>query len=333
MYILDSSLKLFFSLFISIFLAGFVVNALPEEKERNDIVAYASHYDCLLQVGSGDSIYVCGDRIGNPPDFLYENFVAFFSGFLSVENFSIPLFFISFFIYFSVIYVSVSVSKLWFYSLVFLLVDFRFYELGNNILRNGISLSFLMWFVYFNYKGFWRLALSNAFLSVASHITVSPAYLVAGKFLGFWFVIISMLIIYLILYFLPFLLTYAPEVFQSKYHAYDVEFSHVDLSFLPLHYILILIVSVFLVGLKGFYGFIFGLFLMFSYLSFLMSGSGIGYRFVNFAMPFASILASYIFYYIHRRLGRVALYFFSMVYLLFAFALFCKNYEFIVRAY
>lgn len=284
-----------------------------ESRARNDLSAYDAHFQCI-QVQAPIS---CRNEIGRPADFLYEFIVVAFNRVLLVENFKIFLLIFSFFIYFVVLSFPINLSKFYFIPLLFILSDFRFYELGGNVLRNGLALSILAIIVKCKLRGLINLA------PIFSHISAAP--FVLYKVFSYR-PILGILTIFIAIVGLSFVgsviqmfaLIPIPEL-QGKIQAYfhESEFSSFAVSKTYLFYFFFLLF--FCRTLKSDKNFLigFGLFSSFFFFHLVFSVSEIGYRFLNYCVPFVGLAMGRVFDYLAGRYGVYAFGF-----LLFMFGLF-----------
>lgn len=333
------STKLFMTIAIALVLAFFTALSADKAKVSNDILAYSLHYECLDS--SLSSIIGCQPVIGSPPDFLYQA-LAYSSKLVFGENgFEWFILFFSFLVYFIILHISAKYSPYYLITVIFMLTDFRFYELGNNVLRNGLALVVFMLVFYF----YMRFSLKRNFvlnsLPVFAHITALAFAPITSQRLFLALYLVGLVVaIFLAFYFpliLNFIYDYFPLAVQHKINAYQMitnEKGNVSFS-LPLHY--------FLVFIAGFYFLLKSrshlFFLCFNIIYFLFLWSivfdqfGVGYRLHNYSVPFIALLVAYYLFEIKKMLGFVFFavsYFIVMVFFLMQFA---RNFDFIFRGF
>lgn len=132
---------------ISVIISFFIANSVNNFKERNDLPMYSNYYQCINDDIS--SLFECNKVIGNPTSIIYQSSAFFFKIYLGVDKFYWYLFFLAFFLYFSILYTTHKISPIPIVSALFLLTDFRFWEYGSNILRAGLAISIFMWIFYY----------------------------------------------------------------------------------------------------------------------------------------------------------------------------------------
>lgn len=329
--------KLFISIAIALILAFFTALSIDKVKENNDMLAYSFHYECL---GSNfASISACQNKIGSPPDFLYQ-VLAYSSKFVFGKNgFEWFILFFSFFVYFVILHVSAKYSPYYVIAVLFMLTDFRFYELGNNVLRNGLALVVFMLIFHFYMRYSLKRSFLLNFLPVSTHITalafvpiasnrltllLYPLGIVVAVFLGLYFQLI-----------LNFIYEYLPLTVQHKIDAYQMindEEGRVSFS-LPMHYLLIFIAGLYFLfkSRSGLFFLCFNIIYFLFLFSIIFDQFGVGYRFLNYAVPFVALLVAYYLFEIKKNFGFVLFvtsYFFAVLFFLIQFS---RNFDFIFR--
>ena len=268
--------------------------------------------------------------------------LAYSSKFVFGENsFEWFILFFSFFVYSVILHISSKYSPYYLIAVLFLLTDFRFYELGNNILRNGLALVVFMLIFHF----YMRYSLKRSFflnlLPVSAHITalalvpiasnrltllLYPLGIVVAVFLGLYFQLI-----------LNFIYEYLPLALQQKINAYQMindEEGRISFS-LPMHYLLVFIAGLYFLfkSRSGLFFLCFNIFYFLFLFSIIFDQFGVGYRFLNYAVPFVAILVAYYLFEIKKMFGFAWFASFYFLIMLFFFFFFLRNFDFIFRGF
>lgn len=332
--------KFFFIFSLSLFFAFLVANSYEQPKINSDLKTYSLHYECLQDDFS--SLAKCSEVIGSPIDVLYEYVAFFFKVLFGGSGFVFFILIFSFLVYFLIISITIELSNNYFLiALFFLLSDFRFYELGNNVLRNGLAVVLVL--IIFRLYSYRSLNLGWVYRVIPSfaHITSLPFLFVIKLKLSLYLYAVFLAIAFLVGFKFSELLGFVYPILsvslQGKISAYQIlsqgEFQN-WFNF-PFHYLLIIILSSLFV--KRVRNEIFLLAFNISYVFFVFSlifnQFGIGYRFLNFIVPFLAIMLAYIFSYL-RHIENSLIYFFAVFfYFVFLMIVFFKNYDFIIRGF
>lgn len=334
--------RLFWFVFIAIYLFFFsaltAYNAL-EVKENNDLLAYSLYYNCLLNSGYPS----CLSEVGSSSEYVFYVITRFLSFY--ILDYNIFIFFYSFFIYFSVFYLVVSFTKnksklAVFVSISFLLTDFRFYDLGNNVLRHGLAVVLMLLFVsLFMSKIRWGRYF-YLFFPMLSHVSSIGhlVILIKSRLLDgvlFWLSIMlagyffSISIIELALeYFLNFDFVFDKLLYYKQNSSYGNDW-------LPFHYIVIVLFSLYFTLKNDIYMAVRRILLAYVFLSIVFIPLDMSYRFVSFITPLVAILIAFQVDLVVSKFKN-ALEVKSLVFVFFMFYLFFivfKNYTFIVKGF
>lgn len=168
---LNFVIKLSLILLIGIFSSIFAANREDTGKDRNDTAVYAAHYYCI---SSSRSIDQCRNEIGGSQyEFIYEQLIKFLTINLNLDRFHYIKLATSALIYLSIL-ISVGLrSRNTTLSLLILLLDFRFWEYGSNVLRHGLAAAFTAISLLLLSKNRPRLSLFTKLLAIFSHLSAA----------------------------------------------------------------------------------------------------------------------------------------------------------------
>ncbi|TQP45150.1 EpsG family protein [Vibrio cholerae] len=320
---------------ISLLLSFCVSQSNFHNRADNDLPAYENFYYCLKV----ESVDTCRLLISSN----YEYAFYWLFGLISFTglSFSLFLFLLSFLIYsmllFFVIRLSSKSFNLFLFSLLFLLVDFRFYDYGFNILRHGFASVMMMFATLFYILNSSKFRYAFLFSPVFFHLSaVAQLVLILRTKLlysrVFWFFLI--LILYLLGQYLPNVLSHLSGLdYVGDKLSYYIE-GHRNQDWLPLQYMLVLVLSLLFDIKNSTYLIVRQVFLVLVAISMVFISTGMSYRFIAFSMPFAAILITYhISYFIdlfERRNRFLILLGLSMCFTLYAVLYFYKYNEFIL---
>jgi hypothetical protein len=325
-------------LLIAIFLALLVANS-TNSGDRNDLISYANHYNCLSDAYL--SVSNCSGMIGNPFDFIYQG-LAFIFKYLGGEgSFKYFIFFISFFIFYSISVVVDRYSKVYFLPVMFLLVDFRFWEYGFNTIRHGLSLAIFMH--VFNYQlkreEFKVLSVVRA-IPLFAHVSSFFYSFTSVKKFSVFFIFLSFSSCFLISFyfyesFLNLLSGYMPLRIIDKLNFY-LNLNSESGYAIPLHYGVILLFSavsiVFGPEVDRVYVYSFNISWFIFLASILIYPLGVSYRVLSYMLPFIAILFGYqVNYFIHFFKQREIKLIFLLLFFIILGVILFKNFEFILR--
>jgi len=317
------------SALIAFLLSAILMQSIDDQKSRNDLKHYQAHYNCLTL--SISSIASCQPVLGKPIDILYQSFAYVMKFFYGNSGFYLFSFSFSFLVYFTVLYFSSVVVRFSLIPFLFLLSDFRFYELGSNVLRNGMAVSLTI--IIFYFKGGTVLRL----IPILAHLSTIP-FLVARYVninrMGYLFLLVSAFFLSEFVYFiLVFLMEYSSPALAGKIYAYTTSMDY-SKTLPPLQYVGVLFLCLYFYPIlrKDYWFFSsFNVFFTFTLFAIVFQPFGIGYRFFNFVTPFAAISLSLVISYVARAYGKFA-FIFLVLFMILAFLLiFWKNYEAIFR--
>lgn len=321
----------------SLVLSYFVANSNYHNRIGSDLIAYDIFYDCL----SSNEIDACRNIISSNYEFSFYFCFKLLS--LAGFDFSSVLFIVSFFIYSSLSILVVRFSKdeyqLYWFALIFLFTDFRYYDYGFNIIRHGVASVAMLAVAAFFLVTRKKVKYILLFLPMSFHITaVAQLSLLAkprfcySRF--FWF---SLFFILSILIFSPAFSWIVATVYNINYLGDKLAYylnSDRNLDWIPLQYFVILCFA-FLLNIKEYYYLSFRqVFFALMSLSIIFYPFGMSYRFVAFAMPFSAILLTYQFGYIYSSLSNKSKYLLGagavFFMLIFCFLNVFKYYDFIL---
>jgi hypothetical protein len=325
-------------LFIVAFTLAFLASVTKIGQDRNDLESYSNHYVCLGD--SFSSIGNCDLLLGQPYDFLYQ-LIAFLLKNIILLDFSMFIFVVSFFIFYTVVIVVTSRSKGALLTVLFLLVDFRFWEYGFNTLRYGLALSFLL-IAYHNKlcaNSFsTRLTILTAGISSVFHASGLISFALFVRWRA-WFIVSTLFISILVVYFFD-------AIFAMSIHIIPIELSQ-KLNFYlgrqesgyaaPIHYTVILLYATYLRIFRRIvdssFTLSFSILLALVVFSIALIPLGLSYRAFSFMTPFIAIIFGWQVFYISRLFGdipsRLLVYLIASFFLL---ILALKNYSFILRS-
>jgi hypothetical protein len=328
-------------------MAFFIANAAEDYKPRNDLPMYSDFYSCIRP--NFTSIVDCNSVIGNPFSIVFQSSSFFFKFFLGIDEFYWYLFFLSFFVYFSVLYTTSRVSPLAVISLLFLLTDFRFWEYGYNVLRAGLAIAIFMWvFYYISRKKYSRIRMKIiTILPATAHTSAIIFLLPKIKKYGILFIFMSFLFAVFFYYnFDYFFKNIAPNVLPEKvfnkinfYYRYKQMNVINDKVELPVHYFIIILFG-FVLYLRNsiqskVYIYSFNIVWLLFIFSIILSFLGMGYRLIGFMPPFISIIFSFeikLFMIKMKKYKAIQGIVFVSIIFLFSLILY-KNYNLIIKAF
>lgn len=325
----------------------FVSNAADTYKERNDLPMYKNNYSCLTC--DINSISECNKLMGNPQGVVYQ-YSAYFAKIFFNMNFNWYLFFFSFFVYFTILYIISKISPLHYVSIFFLLTDFRFWEYGYNILRAGLAETIFLIVFFILYKKKNILKKTKFFITGLPFLAHSSALVFLlirqKKYNIFFLLFILSISIALYQFFDDIIKNILPQILPIKmnnkinfYYKYQENYSTNLASFsIPIHYFMILTFAFFLIYIKKysykFFVYSFNIVLILFVFSYIFSLLGIGYRFIGFMPPFIAILFTYEIQILFKKIKSNIL---KMIVLILSFSfilvIFFKNYELIIKAF
>lgn len=321
------------------FVSFLTANAVYEYKERNDLLVYADYVGCL----QSNSILSCSEFISSSGEYFFY-LVAYLFSALFVE-FSHFILVYSFLIYSSVAILVASLSSrngflVYFMSISFLLTDFRFYDLANNVLRHGLAVLMMMLFLYQYTKfGRSRFVYLTSALPILSHISSIGHLFIffRKKIFDNGFVLFGIIVaLFLFNGLFEFLIksNVFPGYITGKLYYYYINSDGYS-DWLPSHYYLILLFSlilsvrdnIYLVVRKVFFGYVF--------LSIIFVPLDMSYRFVSFMTPLVSVMVGYQFQYVcslvkEKFLLKSIIFALFVIYLIFIVV---KNYEYLVKGF
>lgn len=169
----NTAIKIAAALLIAILASIISANRTDTGKDRNDTAAYASHYYCI---SSGKTVEQCRSEIGGTQyEFFYEQLVSFLTITIKFNSFyQIKL--ATAIATYSIILLAVALqSRNASLSLLILLLDFRFWEYGSNVLRHGFAAAFLAASVIFLSADRPKLSFLAKLLSISSHLSAAIA--------------------------------------------------------------------------------------------------------------------------------------------------------------
>ena len=278
---------------ISIWLAFMISVHSDKKRDRNDLYMYQKYYECINH--SSD----CKDIIGNPSDVLFSWIVSISKIF--IEKYYIFLFLYAFFINYLILWNIYKLSPFPLISVLFLLTDFRFYEYSSNILRVGLAELLLLiifkWqIIHFNNNKY----LVYKIIPLLAHISTFPALMAPMKRIKISFMLSSLIIIFILIFYFShifsFIKFFLPESILGKYfYYYNLTLIHSSSYSLPLHYISIIFLSIFLLNkIKStIYIYAFNIVWFLFIFSFILHLLNLEYRMFDLMPPFLSILLAY----------------------------------------
>ena len=167
----DFFIKFSAILLISLFAAIIAANRTDNEKDRNDTAAYAAHYYCI---SSHKTLDQCRNEIGgNKYEFLYEQFIGFLAQDLNLNYFYYIKIATALAIYSTILLAVGLQSRNTPLSLLILLLDFRFWEYGSNVLRHGFAAAFIAMGALLLTRNQLKLSIIAKFFAVISHLSAA----------------------------------------------------------------------------------------------------------------------------------------------------------------
>lgn len=311
-----------------------------EVKESNDLLTYSKYYDCLLDSG----LFSCSFEIGSKIEYFFYFFTKLFSFILIDYNFFIL--FYSFFIFLSVFLLVLKISEIksftiFFISISFLLTDFRFYDLGNNVLRHGLAVVMMLFFIYLfiNKKKIISVYLVS-FLPVLSHISSVGHFVlfINYKFLDgrlFW-IILGFSFYFFSNIFLESLLNFSKNIDfifdKLMFYSQNSSFSN---NWMPLHYLVVVIFTNLFTIQNPSYMAVRKVFLSYVLLSIMFIPLDMSYRFVSFMTPLVAILIAFqVDFFIKKFMHKCCLkQFILLLSIIYVFFIVNKNFDFLVKGF
>jgi hypothetical protein len=150
-----------------------------EFKARNDTNAYYNQYVCLSR--NNDPSYCRSDISSSPLEVIYEGVVRAGVYAFGRDGFWWYKFSLSLVVFFSIIWSVLLVSGNPIVSLIVLLSDFRFWEYGANVLREGVAAAFLSFALALYILGSRKSSLVLRCLAVGSHLSSLAAVLFTAR--------------------------------------------------------------------------------------------------------------------------------------------------------
>lgn len=244
---LNTVIKFAFIIAIGIIAALLVANRSDYGKVRNDTEVYAAHHSCI---SSTKSIELCRNEYGGIQyEFFYETFIYFLTANLGLDDFYYIKLATGIVVYLMILAAVGLQSKNVLLSLFILLLDFRFWEYGANVLRHGFATAFLVVGLLLLLRGKSKQSLVARVFAVSSHLSATVLiYLPKKKYkwstLAF-FSFITAAILLASEYWIPVLL--AANFANYKIGYYLGNSDGYNFSF-PLHYTFFLISGLVLYG-------------------------------------------------------------------------------------
>lgn len=287
--VLKKSIPIFFAFFLSIILATLAMYRPLDGKESNDTNMYYTHYLCIDNI---NNISDCEDKIGNSFDSLYVLSVKIYAQLFGSDGFSFFIFSLAFLYTFSLFMFVGQFSPLIFFSFLFLLTDFRFWEGFVNVLRHGLSLSVFLLCCTLGYGRSKIFALR--FFCLLAHKSSLVLCLAASKSkYSFKLIVTFFLVSFFILFNYDLLLSLTIFDSSNKLFFYSKDFN--DLSYsgagIPVHYYIILALSLFVYIKTDNEIFIYStnILLLLVCSAIVLSPINLGYRMSMFMTPFIAL--------------------------------------------
>jgi hypothetical protein len=153
-------------------------------KDRNDTSAYAAHYYC---VSSSKTLDYCRNEIGgNKYELLYERFIELLAKAFDFDRFSYVKIATAFVIYSTILLAVGLKSKNTLLSLSILILDFRFWEYGSNVLRHGFAASFVALGATLLIRENIKLSFAAKILAILSHLSAAVMLITPRKKYSIW---------------------------------------------------------------------------------------------------------------------------------------------------
>jgi len=269
-----------------------VANRGDHFKERNDTYIYKEHYRCMLSSGKS-----CNDIVRGMDVLFYT--IAKVIALLSFNDFFIYKLILALLILFPILLFVVTYSVNPLISILFLLVDYRFYEYSANVLRHGLALAFFCLFAVFYKHHMNKIKIASIF-AILTHIsaiiflffTSRRIKIKMGTFLSFLFV----LWFFLSKSFINIFSQYLPSKIQ--FYLLATKIVHFDI---PVHYLIVVALIILLYKrIEQAQLFIANSILILLLASLYLDLIGMGYRYVSFALPFVSVIIPHLIVIISR---------------------------------
>lgn len=273
-------------LIFSLVVGGLSANRSNHLKDRNDTIVYKEHFDCL---SSGRESEECETILStNLLEITYHTLAQLASKIMNFEIYKFLFAFIVAFLIFCSVYLLASGSLI---GLIYLMLDFRFWEFTTNTLRVGLAISLIMisYVLYFeSAKTYLKII---KYLGPLSHIAAAVFLAIPKKKINFLnlilFFLIALSLFKLESLWLPALIeTIAVD---SKLYYYTI--SGKPEYQVPLHYILVALGSlIFYKGSKS-TAYIATANTLYVLLmaSFIFGVIGMSYRIAAFMLPFVIV--------------------------------------------
>ena len=273
-------------LFFSIVVGSFSANRGNHFKDSNDTFAYKEHFDCF---SAGHESNDCNSIIStNSMEITYHALVQFASQLMNFEVYKFSFAFIVALLIFRSVYLLTSCSLL---SLLYLMLDFRFWEYATNTLRAGLALSLIMVGFTFYFKVTGRSLRNIIYLGPFSHLTVTIFLMIPKRKINFlWLFILFLTSVVLFKFessWTPKLIEYVSGDSKIYYYALSGKPEYQ----VPMHYIAITVgsllfykrasSSVFIVTANTLYVLVIA--------SFIFGVIGMSHRIAAFMLPFVVI--------------------------------------------
>ncbi len=331
--------KSIYTILIIIFLSNFIsflmANSSAENKVRNDISAYKSFY--MFIDSNVDSINRCNELIGAPSDRLFQVF-SYISKNIFCLDFTGFLYLLSFSITFIVLLIVAKNSVNPVIAILFLLIDYRFWEYSANTLRMGISVALLLlsFHLYLRHQN--KVTLLLKFIPLFAHIATFFYIFVPLRKINNRKIIFLFLLSIIFSYYFTDIFEYrnvVPQVFLNKLSFYYQQNILDDSSFgIPKHYTLIILFGFYLYTTKRIKDkiFIFSFnIIIFALLFFIiLIPLGMSYRYIYYMLPFISIVLSFEIEYLIKKKSLAYMGIVISIYSLLVLFITFNNLEFIL---
>lgn len=271
---------------LSLVVGGLSANRSNDLKHSNDTIVYKEHFDCL---SSGRESNECNIILStNQLEVTYHALVQFAS---QIMNFEIYKFLFAFTVAFLICHSVCSLTSGSFFGLLYLILDFRFWEYTTNTLRVGMALALVMMAFLLYFKPGKRYVSNVIYLGPLSHLTTVIFLAIPKKKINF---------LYLMMLFLISIVTFK---FESLWVSTLIDNIAVDSKLyfytlsgkpeyqVPLHYNVVVLgsllfykratSSIFVVTANTLYVLIMA--------SFIFGVIGMSYRIASFMLPFVII--------------------------------------------
>lgn len=166
-------------LLIGLLASIIAANRSDNGKNRNDTAAYAAHHHCIA---SQKTIDQCRSEIGGLKyEFLYEQTIGFLAQKLDFNNFYHIKIATALTIYTTILLAVGLQSRNPTLSILILLLDFRFWEYGTNVLRHGFAAAFIAASTLLLNQERPRWSLLSRALATASHLSAAIILFIPTK--------------------------------------------------------------------------------------------------------------------------------------------------------